>query len=117
MVQRIFRDYAAGLSLKRIAHALNEGVPGPRSGAWSPSANQRRPPAGHRHPQQRALCRSAGLESAALALHPERFPALDDDQLTSAALRTCRSGSICSSGQSNASDYRPAEALDGLRRP
>ena len=39
VVQRIFRDYAAGLSPKRIAHALNEeGVPGPRGGAWSPSA-------------------------------------------------------------------------------
>ncbi|WP_237213357.1 recombinase family protein [Falsiroseomonas oryziterrae] len=39
VVRRIFRDYAAGLSPKRIALALNEqGLPGPRGGAWAPSA-------------------------------------------------------------------------------
>jgi hypothetical protein len=38
VVQRIFRDYAAGLSPKRIALALNAvGVAGPRGGAWSAS--------------------------------------------------------------------------------
>ncbi len=35
MIQRIFRDYAAGASARTIAGALNaEGVPGPRGGAW-----------------------------------------------------------------------------------
>jgi DNA invertase Pin-like site-specific DNA recombinase len=39
VVRRIFRDYGAGLSPKRIAHALNqEAIPGPRGGTWSPSA-------------------------------------------------------------------------------
>ncbi|PWS36803.1 resolvase [Falsiroseomonas bella] len=39
VVRRIFRDYAAGLSPKRIALALNaEGIAGPRGGAWAPSA-------------------------------------------------------------------------------
>ena len=38
VVQRIFRDYAAGISPKSIALALNrDGVPAPRSGAWSAS--------------------------------------------------------------------------------
>jgi DNA invertase Pin-like site-specific DNA recombinase len=38
IVQRIFRDFAAGLSPKRIAVTLNkEGVPGPRRAAWGPS--------------------------------------------------------------------------------
>jgi DNA invertase Pin-like site-specific DNA recombinase len=37
IVQRIFRDYVAGISPKAIAKQLNaEGVPGPRR-AWSPS--------------------------------------------------------------------------------
>lgn len=39
VVRRIFRDYGAGLSPKRIAHALNaEGIPSPRGSAWAPSA-------------------------------------------------------------------------------
>jgi DNA invertase Pin-like site-specific DNA recombinase len=39
VVRRIFRDYAAGLSPKRIALALNvERIAGPRGGAWAPSA-------------------------------------------------------------------------------
>ncbi|GAB3377632.1 recombinase family protein [Azotobacter armeniacus] len=38
VVRRVFRDYAAGKSPKRIAHELNtEGVPGPAGNAWSPS--------------------------------------------------------------------------------
>ena len=39
VVVRIFEQYAAGLSPRRIAMALNaEGIPGPRGGAWTPSA-------------------------------------------------------------------------------
>ena len=39
VVRRIFRNYGAGLAPKRIAHALNkDAIPGPRGGAWSPSA-------------------------------------------------------------------------------
>lgn len=39
VVRRIFRDYANGLSPKRIALALNvEDIPGPRGGAWAPTA-------------------------------------------------------------------------------
>jgi DNA invertase Pin-like site-specific DNA recombinase len=39
VVRGIFRDYAAGLSPKRIALALNAaGVPGPRGSAWAPTA-------------------------------------------------------------------------------
>ncbi|WP_396595782.1 recombinase family protein [Brevundimonas sp. R86498] len=39
VINRIFRDYAAGKSPRTIAHALNsEGVPGPRGGDWTPSA-------------------------------------------------------------------------------
>lgn len=38
VVQRIFRDYAAGASPLAIAHALNvEGVPSPRGGGWNAS--------------------------------------------------------------------------------
>lgn len=39
VVRRVFRDYATGLSPKRIALALNaEGIPAPRGGAWAASA-------------------------------------------------------------------------------
>lgn len=39
VVRRIFRDYGAGVSPKRIVLALNqEGIPAPRGGAWAPSA-------------------------------------------------------------------------------
>src|SRR5688572_22675363 len=38
IVQRIFREFIAGVSPKQIAKNLNrEGVPGPFGGAWSPS--------------------------------------------------------------------------------
>ena len=38
MVRRIFRDYAAGLSSRTLAMALNrEGVPGPQGRVWGPS--------------------------------------------------------------------------------
>src|SRR5262245_50533959 len=38
IVERIFRDFVAGVSPKQIAKSLNrEGVPGPFGGAWSPS--------------------------------------------------------------------------------
>ena len=39
VVRRIYREYAAGVSPRALAHALNkEGVEGPRGGTWSPSA-------------------------------------------------------------------------------
>ena len=38
VIERIFRQFVAGMSHKQIAKALNrEGVPGPFGGAWSPS--------------------------------------------------------------------------------
>ena len=38
VVRRIFRDYAAGLSSRTLAMALNrEGVPGPQGRVWGPS--------------------------------------------------------------------------------
>lgn len=38
IVRRIFRDYAAGKSPRRIAQELNaEGIPGPRGKGWGPS--------------------------------------------------------------------------------
>ncbi len=46
VVERIFESYAAGVSPKKIALALNQGgIPGPRGGQWSPSSingNRRR---------------------------------------------------------------------------
>lgn len=37
LVRRIFRDFLAGLSTRRIAGRLNEeGIPSPRGGRWSP---------------------------------------------------------------------------------
>jgi site-specific DNA recombinase len=38
VVERIFRDFVAGVSPKQVAKNLNrEGIPGPFGGAWSPS--------------------------------------------------------------------------------
>jgi site-specific DNA recombinase len=38
VVRRIFRDYAKGISPKKIAEALNvEGIPGPQGGEWGAS--------------------------------------------------------------------------------
>lgn len=38
IVQRIFKEYVAGISPRSIAHALNrEGVSGPQGGEWGPS--------------------------------------------------------------------------------
>jgi site-specific DNA recombinase len=39
IIRRIFKEYARGLSPRRIAHRLNaQGVPGPRGGRWTASA-------------------------------------------------------------------------------
>ncbi len=39
VIRRIYADYAAGWSPKRLVHALNaEGIPSPRGGTWSPTA-------------------------------------------------------------------------------
>ncbi|HYF06699.1 MAG TPA: recombinase family protein, partial [Acetobacteraceae bacterium] len=44
VVQRIFRDYVAGLSPLAIARALNaEGIPSPRGGVWRDTAIRGRP--------------------------------------------------------------------------
>jgi DNA invertase Pin-like site-specific DNA recombinase len=51
IVQRIFRDYASGLSARRIANDLNvEGIPAPRGGVWRASTI-----AGHRKAQMALL--------------------------------------------------------------
>ena len=72
IVRRIFQEYAAGQFAKAIAQALNrEGIPGPHGGAWGPSTIARQCRPRHRHPQQRALCRPAGLEPAALRQGPQ----------------------------------------------
>ena len=66
IVRHIFNDYAAGKSPKAIAIALNKaGVAGPSRQGLGPVDDQRQLPARHRHPQQRALHRPAGLEPAA----------------------------------------------------
>jgi site-specific DNA recombinase len=66
VVERIFRDFIAGVSPKQIAKNLNrEGVPGPFGGAWSPSTIY-----GNRNPEQRAVHRSLGLEPSALCEEP-----------------------------------------------
>jgi DNA invertase Pin-like site-specific DNA recombinase len=64
IVRRRFNDYAGGKAPQAIAKQLNkEAVPGPSGTAWGPSTR-------HRHPQQRTLCRQAGLEPAALHQGP-----------------------------------------------
>jgi len=43
IVERIFREFIAGISPKQIAKNMNrEGVPGPFGGPWSPSGRHRR---------------------------------------------------------------------------
>ena len=71
IVRRIFTEFAAGRSPKAIARGLNdENVPGPRGILWRDTAIRGHRPARHRHPQQRALHRPAGLEPAALRQGP-----------------------------------------------
>ena len=65
------RRVRRGRSARAIAHQLNaEGVRGPSGGAWGPSTIAGNVGARHRHPQQRALPRPAGLEPAALHQGP-----------------------------------------------
>ena len=67
-------EYAAGRSRQGASPTrLNaEGVAGPdRARAWGPTHHRRQRRARHRHPQQRALPRPAGLEPAALRQGPE----------------------------------------------
>ena len=67
VVERIFREFVAGVSPKQIAKNLNrEGVPGPFGGPWSPSTIYGNRQAWNRDPQQRALRRPPGLESSSL---------------------------------------------------
>ena len=72
VVRRIFREYAAGRRPRRIAQALNRRRrrrPAGRRLGPEHHRRQRRPR--HRHPEQRALPRPAGLEPAALRQGPE----------------------------------------------
>ena len=71
IVRRIFEEYGAGVSPRAIAKRLNaESVLGPSGKAWGGEHHLRQPPARHRHPQQRALHRPAGLEPPALRKGP-----------------------------------------------
>ena len=87
-MRRIFEEYAAGRSAKAIAQALNrEGIAGPAWRGLGPEHDRRQCRPRHRHPQQRALPRPAGLEPAALRQGPEHR------QARVAAQRRRRSGS------------------------
>jgi DNA invertase Pin-like site-specific DNA recombinase len=71
IARHIFEAYAAGKSPNAIAHALNkQKVPGPSGKAWGPSTINGKLAARHRHPEQRALCRPAGVEPAELYQEP-----------------------------------------------
>jgi site-specific DNA recombinase len=73
-VRRIFRDYAAGLSSRAVAVALNaEGILGPQGRAWGPAQSTAMWSA-ERHPEQRVPPRPSSLEAAALPEGP-RTPA------------------------------------------
>ena len=68
VVQRIFREFAAGAGPKSIAAALNrEGVPGPRGGMWQAGTIRRPSGARHRPAAQPSLHRRTRLEPATLA--------------------------------------------------
>ena len=71
IVRRIFNDYAAGKAPQAIAKQLNkEAVAGPSGAGLGTEHDPRQPGSRHRHPQQRTLCRQAGLEPAALHQGP-----------------------------------------------
>jgi hypothetical protein len=54
IVQRIFDDYARGVSPRTIAKQLNrDGVPGSQRQGMGPEHDPRQLAAGHGHPQQR----------------------------------------------------------------
>ena len=94
IVRRIFNDYAAGKSPQAIAQALNKrGVPGPSGRGLGAVDDQRQLAARHRHPQQRALYRQAGLEPAALHQGPRHRKARLAPQpgVRTGSSRTCRS--------------------------
>ncbi len=63
VVERIVREFVAGVSPKQIAKNMNrEGIAGPFGGAWSPSTDLRQRQARNRDSEQRAVRRSAYLE-------------------------------------------------------
>ena len=73
IVRRIFREFAAGKSPRAIARDLNaDRHRRPARPALERHHHPRPYPARHRHPAQRALCRPAGLEPAALRQGPRR---------------------------------------------
>ena len=71
VVVRIFRDFAAGKSPRRIAHELNDGGSA-RSGRSRVDRHHDPRPGGsrHRHPQQRHLCGPARMEPLLLRQGP-----------------------------------------------
>ena len=108
VVRRIFERFAAGMSANAIAKRLNaEGVPG-RAAALARHHDPRPPPARHRHPQQRALHRPAGLEPAALRQGPgDRQAPLDaQSRRATSSSRPCptcgSSTTSCGTGSSAA---------------
>ena len=71
IVRRIFEDYAAGVSPRAIAkRPERRGRARPVGRDVGAEHHPRQPPARHRHPQQRALYRQAGLEPPALREGP-----------------------------------------------
>ena len=85
---RIFAEYAAGRSARRSrTPSTREGVAGPRRQDLGRVHDQRPRGARHRHPQQRAVHRPAGLEPAALRQGP------GDRQARVAAERAATAGS------------------------
>ena len=94
IVRQIFADFAAGKSPRKIAFDLNDrGVPGTPACRLGRLDHQWQPRPRHRHPQQRALSRPAGLEPPALHEGPGyRQAALTRRTLTMPwSSMTCRS--------------------------
>ncbi|TPW25728.1 hypothetical protein FJU11_18170 [Pararhizobium mangrovi] len=75
-IQRIFDLYAEGYSGKIITTRLNaEGVPAPSGGEWSHRTIDGNRVQRRRHPQQRALCRTPGVEPARIPQGSGQRPA------------------------------------------
>ena len=98
VVRRIFQLFAAGESPRAIARQLNaEGVPGPGRAAVAGHHDPRPGRARHRHPQQRALRRAAGLEPLQLRQGPAHRQAGGAAEPARAVGAACRCRSCASS--------------------